>query len=139
MLVGRDAERQAVDALVAGARLGRSGVLVLTGEAGIGKTSLLDYARSVATGARLLRVTGSEAERDVPFGGLAQLFRPTAADLDRLPPPQAQALGVALALRSGPVAERLAVGAAVLSLLVRWSEDRPLGLVVDDAHLLDRP
>ncbi len=139
MLVGRDAERQAVDAVVAGARLGRSGVLVLTGEAGIGKTSLLEYAASVATGATLLRATGSEAERDVPFGGLAQLFRPTAADLDRLPAPQAQALGVALALRSGPVADRLAVGAAVLSLLVRWSEDRPLGLIVDDAHLLDRP
>ena len=139
MLVGRDAERQAVDALVASARLGHSGVLVLTGEAGIGKTSLLAYAGSVATGARLLRATGSEAERDVPFGGLAQLFRPTAADLDRLPAPQAQALGVALALRSGPVADRLAVGAAVLSLLVRWSEDGPLGLLVDDAHLLDRP
>ncbi len=139
MLVGRDAERQAVDALVAGARLGRSGVLVLTGEAGIGKTSLLEYAASVASGARLLRATGSEAEREVPFGGLAQLFRPTAADLDRLPPPQAQALGVALALRSGPVADRLAVGAAVLSLLVRESEDAPIGLLVDDAHLLDRP
>jgi DNA-binding CsgD family transcriptional regulator len=139
MLVGRDAERQAIDALVAGARLGHSGVLVLTGEAGIGKTSLLEYAASVASGARLLRATGSEAERDVPFGGLAQLFRPTEADLDRLPAPQAQALGVALALRSGPVADRLAVGAAVLSLLVRESEDRPLGLLVDDAHLLDRP
>jgi len=139
MLVGRDAERQAVDAVVAGARLGRSGVLVLTGEAGIGKTSLLEYAASVAGGTTLLRATGSEAEQDVPFGGLAQLFRATAADLDRLPPPQAQALGVALALRSGPVADRLAVGAAVLSLLVRWSEDRPLGLLVDDAHLLDRP
>ena len=139
MLVGRDAERQAVDAVVAGARLGQSGVLVLTGEAGIGKTSLLEYAASVATGATLLRATGSEAERDVPFGGLAQLLRPTAADLDRLPAPQAEALGVALALRSGPVADRFAVGAAVLSLLVRWSEDRPLGLIVDDAHLLDRP
>jgi DNA-binding CsgD family transcriptional regulator len=139
MLVGREAERRAVDAVVAGARLGRSGVLVLTGEAGIGKTSLLEYAGSVADGATLLRATGSEAERDVPFGGLAQLFRATDADLDRLPPPQAQALGVALALRSGPVADRLAVGAAVLSLLVRWSEDRPLGLLVDDAHLLDRP
>jgi DNA-binding CsgD family transcriptional regulator len=139
MLVGRDAERQAVDALVAAARLGRSGVLVLTGEAGIGKTSLLEYAASVASGARLLRATGSEAEREVPFGGLAQLFRPTEADLDRLPAPQAQALGVALALRSGPVADRLAVGAAVLSQLVRDSEDGPIGLLVDDAHLLDRP
>jgi DNA-binding CsgD family transcriptional regulator len=139
MLIGRAAERQAIDALVAGARLGRSGVLVLTGEAGIGKTSLLEYAASVASGARLLRATGSEAEREVPFGGLAQLFRPTEADLSRLPRPQAQALGVALALRSGPVADRLAVGAAVLSLLVRESEDAPIGLVVDDAHLLDRP
>ena len=97
MLVGRDAERQAVDAVVAGARLGRSGVLVLTGEAGIGKTSLLEYAASVATGATLLRATGSEAERDVPFGGLAQLFRPTAGR----PRPAAGAAGAGPRRRAG--------------------------------------
>ena len=149
LLVGRESERQVLDALVAGARLGRGGVLVLTGEAGIGKTSLLQYAASAASatvhasgpaqGVRLLRALGSEAEHEVPFGGLSQLLRPTPAELDRIPAPQAQALGVALALRQGPVADRLAIGAAVLSLLVRYSEDQPVGVIVDDAHLLDRP
>ncbi|MFZ0160765.1 MAG: ATP-binding protein, partial [Kineosporiaceae bacterium] len=139
MLVGRTSERRLIDGLVAGARVGRGGVLVLTGEAGIGKTILLDYAGSVAGEVRLLRAVGTEAEQDVPFGGLAQLLRPTPEELARIPAPQAQALGVALALRQGPVADRLAVGAGVLSLLVRYSEDRPLGVLVDDAHLLDRP
>ncbi|WP_088315033.1 helix-turn-helix transcriptional regulator [Kineosporia sp. R_H_3] len=139
MLVGRAAERQRIDGLVAGARVGRAGVLVVTGEAGIGKTTLLRYARDRADGVRLLEAVGSEAERDVPFGGLSQLLRPTDEDLALLPGPQAEALAVALALRSGVVGDRLAVGAAVLSLLVRWSEDRPVGVLVDDAHLLDRP
>ena len=139
MLIGRERERRLIDGLVAGARLGRSGVLVLTGEAGIGKTALVDYAAAAASGVTLLRATGSEAERDVPFGGLAQLFRVTLEDLDRLPAPQAQALGVSLALRGGPVVDRLAVGAAVLNLLSRRSEHRPVGLLIDDAHLLDRP
>src|SRR3954454_12304795 len=134
MFVGREAERHAIDALVAGARLGRSGVLVLTGEAGIGKTSLLQYAADAASstggaahGMRLLRATGSEAEQEVPFGGLSQLLRPTEAELDRIPAPQAQALGVALALRQGRGADRFAIGAAILSLLVRYSEDQPVG------------
>ena len=73
---------------------------MITGDAGIGKTALLRFAAARATGMRLLSVSGSAAEQDLPFAGLAQL-RLSAADLDRLPPPQAQALGVALALRSG--------------------------------------
>ncbi len=139
MLVGRATERQVVDGLVSGARVGQAGVLVVTGEAGIGKTTLLDYARSRADGVRLLRAAGNEAERDVPFGGLSQLLRPTDDDLGRLPGPQAEALAVALALRPGVVADRLTVGAAVLTLLVRYSEERPVGVLVDDAHVLDRP
>jgi DNA-binding CsgD family transcriptional regulator/tetratricopeptide (TPR) repeat protein len=141
MLVGRDRELKVVDALVAGARLGTSGVLTLTGEAGIGKTALLGYAASTADGVRILRCAGNEAEQDVPFGGLAQLLRPTSEDLDRIPAPQAQALAVALALRpgqAGRAADRFAVGAAMLSLLTRYSEDSPVGLIVDDAHWLDR-
>ena len=139
MLVGRDHERQIVDALVAGARIGQSGVLVVAGEAGIGKTSLLEYAAERAVGMRLLRATGMESERGVGFGGLMQLLHATAADLERIPPPQAQALGVALALREGVGTDRFAVGAATLSLLTRYSESQPLGLLIDDAHLLDRP
>lgn len=139
MLVGRDPERRAVDALIAGARIGQSGVLVLVGEAGIGKTALLEHAVATAQGMRVLRAVGNEAERDVPFGALGQLLRPTESDLARLPEPQAGALAVALALRAGRGADRFAVGAATLSLLTRYSEDRPLGLFIDDAHLLDTP
>jgi len=139
MLVGRDSECRTVEALVAGARIGRSGVLVITGEAGIGKSSLLEYAAGHATGMRLLHATGTESEQDVAFGGLLQLLRAKAEDLDRIPPPQAQALGVALALREGIRTDRFAVGAATLSLLTRFSEDQPLGLIIDDAHQLDRP
>ena len=139
MLVGRDAERRRLDGLVAGARLGRSGVLLITGEPGIGKTALLDHVRENANGLRLLRADGKETESDVPFGGLTQLLRPSERDLAHLPAPQSLALGVALALTQGHVVDRLAVGVAVLSLIVHYSEDAPVALVVDDAHLLDRP
>ena len=139
MLVGRDTERQRLEALLAAARLGQSGVLVVSGEAGIGKTALLADLRAHATDIRVLTVTGTEAERDLPFAGLAQLLRVTAADLDHLPPPQAEALGVALALWPGTGADRFAVGAGLLTLLAAQSETRPLCLVVDDAHQLDQP
>ncbi len=139
MLVGRERERQTIDALIAGARLGRSAVLLVTGDPGIGKTALLTDVAESLDGMRVLRATGSEAERDLPFAALDQLMRPGAADLERIPPPQARALGIALALQPGESADRFAVGAAVLSLLTRWCEDRPLAVLVDDAHLLDQP
>lgn len=140
MLIGRVSERRQVESLVAAGRIGQSGVLVVTGEAGIGKTALLDYAAAVAAeGMTVRRITGAEAERDLPFAGLAQLLRPSVTDLSRLPEPQAQALGVALALRAGSGADRFAVGAGTLSLLTRMSEDRPLCLIIDDAQLVDRP
>ncbi len=82
MLVGRDAEQHLLDALLAGARLGQSGVLIITGEAGIGKTALLDQVRAGAEDIQVLSVTGTETERDLPFAGLAQLLRVTKADLD---------------------------------------------------------
>ena len=139
MLVGRDAEQHLLDALLAGARLGQSGVLLVSGEAGIGKTALLDRVRTGAEDIGVLGVTGTEAERDLPFAGLAQLLRLTRADLSRLPPPQAEALGVALALTPGDTADRFAVGAGLLTLLTQRSEERPLCLIIDDAHLLDPP
>ena len=88
---------------------------------------------------RVLRAAGVDAEREVPFGGLLQLLRPVLDHLDALPAPQSQALGSALALLPGSGGERFAVGAAVLSLLSRVAEDRPLAVLVDDAHLLDPP
>ncbi len=139
MLLGRGEEQRAIDALLSAARLAEGGVLVVSGEPGIGKSALVGYAESQAQDFRLLRVTGTETERDLPFAGLAQLLRPLSKELDRLPEPQAEALGVALALRSGPRVDRFAVSAGVLNLLTRAGEDAPLGLIVDDGHLLDRP
>ena len=79
------------DRLVAGARLSRSGVLVLVVEAGIGKTALLDYLQTAADGMQVIRITGTEAERDLPFGALAQALEPAMQYLDLLPQPQAEA------------------------------------------------
>ncbi|TQN42740.1 regulatory LuxR family protein [Blastococcus colisei] len=139
MLVGRDHERRLIDGLLSAARIGQSAVLVLVGEAGIGKSTLLEDAAAAATGMRQLRATGTESEAEVPFGALLQLLRPALVHLDRIPPPQADALASALALRKSPGGDRFAIGAATLSLLSRFAEDQPVALLVDDAHLLDRP
>lgn len=139
MLVGRERERRVIQSLVAAARVGESAVLLLVGEAGIGKTALLDDAAASATGMRLLRATGTESESGVPFGALLQVLRPALVHLDQIPPPQADALASALALRPGTGGDRFAIGAATLSLLSRFAEDQPLALLVDDAHLLDLP
>ena len=139
MLVGREPERRAIQSLVAGARVGQSAALVLTGEAGIGKTALLDDAETSAAGMQILRATGTESEYEVPFGALLQLLRPALAHLDRIPSPQAGALASALALRPGTSDDRFAIGAATLSLLSRFAEDRAVVVLIDDAHLLDLP
>jgi len=129
-----------IEQLIAGARVGAAGVLLVTGEPGIGKTALLDEAASMTTGLRLLRARGTEAEQDVPFGALHQLLRPALGGLSRIPRPQQAALAGALALSPGEsTADRFAVGAATLSLICRYAEEAPVAVIVDDAHLLDRP
>src|SRR5436190_16309647 len=138
MLVGRDREREELERLVAGARAGASGVLVLVGEPGIGKTALLEAAIVSARDLRLLRARGIESEAHVPFAGLLELLRPALGSLDAIPAPQAAALEGALALRPGAVGERFAVGAATLSLLAAHAEASPTLVLVDDAHSLDR-
>ena len=92
MLVGRVLEQRSLDHLLSSARVGRSGALVLTGEAGIGKTSLLDDVARRVEGMRMLRAVGSAPEQGVAFGGLLQLFGPVLGLIDQLPPPQARAL-----------------------------------------------
>ncbi len=139
MLLGREEERLALDRLLGEARGGRSGVLALVGEPGIGKTALLEYASERADGMHVLRARGIESEAEVPFAGLAELLRPALAAFDRIPKPQAHALGGALALEPATAQDRFAIGAATLSLLSAHAEDAPLLLVVDDAHLLDAP
>src|SRR3954447_13870169 len=97
MLYGRDDEQALIDGLLAGAAAGRSGALVITGEPGIGKTALLDYAVRT-TDARVLRATGAESEAELPFAGLQLLLRSTLGSLDALPDVQATALRGVLGL-----------------------------------------
>ena len=137
MLLGREVECQALDLLLANARDGQSGVVALVGEPGIGKTALLDYARSAADGMSVLSARGIESEAQVPFGGLLELLRPALVALDRIPEPQAAALAGALALRPARAQDRFAVGAATLSLLATHADAAPLLVLIDDAHWLD--
>src|SRR5579872_246498 len=140
MLYGRDRESRTVDALLDDARDGRSGVLIVAGEPGIGKSALLEYAHDLAVkhGMRILKARGIRSEARIPFAGLLELLRPALACLPAIPAPQARALQSALALRPAKAgAERFATGAATLSLLAACAESAPLAVLVDDGHWLD--
>jgi DNA-binding CsgD family transcriptional regulator len=133
----RTSEREVLERLLADAREGRSAVLVLRGEAGIGKTELLRYTARQAAGFRVVQVTGVEAEMELPFAGIHQLCAPLLEQLDGLPQPQQDALTVALGLASGPVPDRFLVGLAVLGLMSAAAEERPLLCLVEDVQWLD--
>jgi len=140
MLHGRSAETARIDELLAAARDGRSSVLVIRGEAGVGKTALLDYA-AAAAGMRVLRGTGIESEAELPFAALQLLLRPGLGLLDLLPPPQARALRGAFGLAGTPEAsgaDRFLIGLAALSLLSELAGVGALLCLIDDAHWLDR-
>jgi DNA-binding CsgD family transcriptional regulator len=137
-LVGRTAEQEVFDGLLEAARDGLSRALVLRGDPGIGKSALLDYAAGVATDFQLLRVVGIESEMELGFAALDQLCRPMADRFDRLPDPQAAAVGVSLGLRSGESPDRFLVGLAVLTLLSDLAEEGPVLCLVDDAQWLDQ-
>src|SRR5215472_3082975 len=126
MLLGRDRERQRIGQALAQARSGISATLALAGEPGIGKTALLDFAAERASGMQLLRARGIESEAEIPFGSLLELIRPALILLDKIPAPQAAALGSALALRPGDGGDRFAIGAATLSLLAAYAERAPV-------------
>ena len=116
-LSGRGTECARLDHLLAEAQLGRSAVLVLRGEPGIGKSALLEYAAERAEGRRVLRATGVQWEMELPFAGLHQLCAGLLDGLGRLPAPQRDALATAFGLDSGAQPDRFLVGLAALSLL----------------------
>ena len=138
MLRGRRAECGVLDGLLEGVRGGRSAVLVVRGEAGVGKTALLAYAVESAPDLRSVRAAGVESEMELAFAGLHQLCWPMLDRLGRLPGPQRDALSIAFGLEAGPAPDRFLVGLAVLSLLSEVAGDRPLVCVVDDVQWLDR-
>jgi len=128
----RASERETLDRLLAQAREGESAVLVIRGEAGIGKTALLRYLARHASGFRVAQVTGVQAEMELPFAGIHQLCAPLLDRLDALPPPQRDALNVALGMASGDVPDRFVVGLAVLGLLSAAGEERPMLCLVEE-------
>jgi DNA-binding CsgD family transcriptional regulator len=138
VLAGRAAECARVDELLVEAQHGHSGVLVLRGEAGIGKSALLEYVVERAEGCRVVRAVGAEWEMELPFAGLHQLCVGLLNGRERLPTPQRGALEIAFGLSPGPQPDRFLVGLAVLSMLSDAAEEHPLVCLVDDAQWLDR-
>src|SRR6202046_1138448 len=137
VLHGRRSERDVLDRLLEAVRGGQSRVLVVCGEAGVGKTALVESAIWSASGFRVVRAVGVESEMELAFAALQQLCAPMLDRLDRLPAPQRDALGVAFGLRVGDAPDRFLVGLAVLSLLSEAAAQRPLVCLVDDAQWLD--
>jgi DNA-binding CsgD family transcriptional regulator len=137
-LLDRGREREVLDRLVAETRAGQGRVLVLRGEAGIGKTALLGYLSTVAEGCRIARIAGVESEMELAFAGLHALCAPMLGRLGHLPLPQRDALSTAFGLSGGPPPDRFLVGLAVLSLLDDAAEEQPLICIVDDVQWLDR-
>ena len=136
-LVDRRGERAAIDDLLERVGHGLSGVLVLRGGDGVGKTRLVDYAVGAASGFRVAAVAGVESEINLPYGAVHQLLIGFLPLIDDLPVPQRQALQVAFGLAAGPPPEPLLVGLACLTLLSRAAADQPVLCTVDDAHWID--
>ena len=137
LLVGRARERQVLDQLLVDPRRGRSGTLVMRGEAGIGKTALLQYCGQQAMDCRVVRIAGVEDELELPFAALHQLCQPLFDHLSALPEPQADALHVAFGLAVGTTPDRFMVGLAVLSLLADVAAKKALVCLIDDAQWID--
>ncbi|MDA0185768.1 AAA family ATPase, partial [Solirubrobacter phytolaccae] len=137
-LLDRRREREALDQLAASVRAGQSRVLVLSGEAGVGKTALLDYLATNVDGCRIARAAGVESEMELAFSGLHALCVPLLGRLPHLPRPQRDALNTAFGLNAGPPPDRFLVALAVLSLLAEAAEEQPLVCIVDDAQWLDQ-
>jgi hypothetical protein len=136
-LIGRRDECGALDRLLADARTGRSRVTVLRGEAGVGKSALLDYLSDRLAGWHVAKATGIESEMELAYAGLHQLCAPMLTHLDRLPGPQGDALATVFGRSAGPAPDRFLVGLATLTLFAEVAEQQPLVCLVDDAQWLD--
>ena len=139
-LIGREPEIQRLRRYIDGITQGAGEALLLSGDPGVGKTSLLDQAAALAGGSGIgvLRASGSQFEADISFAALHQLLRPCLAELPYLSPLHARALNVALGLGDGPPPAQLLVASAVLALLQQAAKEQPLLLIVDDLPWLDR-
>ncbi len=137
VLLGRERECARLDTMIGRVRGGSSGALIMEGEAGAGKTSLLDYVSAHARDLQILRAQGAECEQDLPFAGLADLLGPVLGYMEALPGPQRTALASALAIGPAVPGDLFTVCAATLSLLAAAAAARPVLVMVDDAHWLD--
>ena len=137
-LIGRHTECGELDRLVEAVRAGQSRAIVLSGEAGVGKTALLDYVAKQASDCRVIRAAGVQSEMVLPFAALHQVCAPVLGNLERLPVPQRDALRIAFGLTVGSAPDRFLVGLAVLSLLADAAEQQPLVCLLDDEQWLDR-
>ncbi|MCO1594549.1 AAA family ATPase [Micromonospora sp. RHAY321] len=138
VLRGRRRERDTLDRLLRDVRAGHSRVLVLRGEAGAGKTALLDYLSEHVPAGRVTRAAGVEPESEIAYSALQQLCAPLLGHLDQLPDPQRVALATAFGLSPGNPPEGLLVGLAVLNLLAEAASEQPLVCIVDDVQWMDR-
>jgi DNA-binding CsgD family transcriptional regulator len=137
-LTGRRAEADVLDQLATDVLAGESRVLLLHGEAGVGKTALLDYLAGHAPGCLVTRASGVQSEMELAFAGLHQLCGPILDQLEALPAPQRDALQTAFGMSAGPAPDRFLLGLAMLSLLSHAAAERPLLCLVDDHQWLDR-
>ncbi|MFI6058322.1 ATP-binding protein [Streptomyces sp. NPDC051286] len=144
-LLGRREECAILDNLAAAVHRGESRVLVLRGEAGVGKSTLLNYLCHQVTGGagagrgwRVTSAAGVEAETDLAYSGLHQLCSPLLNHLDELPAPQRDALATVFGLTTGPAPDRFLVGLATLTLMAQAAEKQPLACIIDDAQWLDK-
>ncbi len=137
--VGRAGERAVLDQLLHSVRIGEPAVLVLRGEAGIGKTALIHECARRSAGCRIAQIWGVESELEMPFAVLHQLCGSMLGALGALPEPQQRALRVAFGLAAGDAPDRFVLGLAVLGLLAEVAGDGPLVCLIDDAQWLDEP
>jgi DNA-binding CsgD family transcriptional regulator len=136
-LIGRDAECRRLDSLLEALRRGESRALVIRGEAGVGKTTLLEHLTAQAADCHVISVTAVESEMELAFAALHQLCAPMLSELEVLPPPQRDALRITFGLHEGPVPDRFLVCLAVLGVLAEVADKRPLVCLLDDEQWMD--